>query len=108
MNIFHKDLQRRWGTFSTAFQMANIGSEVGRAISWRKKKNKKMWRNAFYRALELIDFTIDYKKNTASLKEICRMRELLVDYFFGDNLYQSSDASWERYFSFFNMLARNG
>lgn len=107
MNIFHKNLQKRWGTFSTSQQMANIGAEVGRAISWRRKNNREMSKNAFYRALELIDFTIDYKINTASLKEICRMRELLVDDFVGDNIYHSTDKAWEKYFYFFNFAARN-
>jgi len=107
MNIFHKNLQERWGNFSTVFQMANIGAEVGRALSWRKKKNKEMSKNAFYRALELIDFTIDDPKNKKALKEICRLRELFVDYFLGDNIYHFTDKAFEKYFYSFNFAARN-
>ncbi len=105
MNIFHKDIKNRWHQLSLVEQMANIGAEVGRAINWRKKGEEKMWKNAFYRALELIDFTIDDQKNKNSLKEILRVRELLVDYFFGDNIYHSTDRDWEKYFYPFTLAA---
>lgn len=47
--------------------------------------------NALYRGLELIDFTINDPKNKNSLKEILRVRAALVDFFLGDNIYESSD-----------------
>lgn len=106
-NIFHVDLEKRWNRFSLTEQMANIGAEVGRAINWRKKNNSQMNRNAFYRCLELIDFTINDPKNKNSLKEITRMREMLVDYFIGENIYKSTDEAWNKYFYFFNFAARN-
>lgn len=107
MNIFHKEMMSRWNKLSIFEQMANIGAEVGRTISWRKKDNGAMSRNAFYRALELIDFSVDDSKNKNSLKEILRMREILVDYFMGDNIYHSTDQAWEKYFYYFNLAARN-
>ncbi|MBI2029874.1 hypothetical protein HYT02_05645 [Candidatus Gottesmanbacteria bacterium] len=106
MNIFHKDIQNRWHTFSRDEQMANIGAEVGRTINWRKKGNKEMSKNAFYRALELLDFTIEDPKNKDCLGEILRVREVLTDYFMGDNIYNSTDEVWEKYFYFFNFRAR--
>lgn len=106
MNLFHKNLAKRWKKFSTVEQMANIGAEVGRAINWRKK-NREMSTNAFYRALELIDFSLNDTKNRSVLKEFCRVRELLVDYFAGDNIYRSTDEGWNKYFYFFNFAARN-
>jgi hypothetical protein len=106
MNIFHTELIDRWNTFSIYEQMANIGAEVGRAISWKKKKNDMQSTNAFYRALELLDFTIDDPKNTQSLKEIVRVREILVDYFMGENIYHSSDLQLDSYFLPFNRAAR--
>jgi hypothetical protein len=107
MKIFHTQLVSRWNKLPLFEQMANIGAEVGRAINWRKKNDPKMSTNAFYRALELTDFTIDDPKNKKSLKEILRMRELLVDYFAGDNIYHSSDGGWEKYFYPFNFAARH-
>lgn len=107
MNIFHKEMMSRWNKLSIFEQMANIGAEVGRTISWRKKDNREMSRNALYRALELIDFSVDDSKNKNSLKEILRMREILVDYFMGDNIYHSTDQAWEKYFYYFNLVARS-
>ncbi|MBI3366743.1 hypothetical protein HY041_03900 [Candidatus Roizmanbacteria bacterium] len=107
MNLFHKGLRNRWHDFSLVNQMANIGAEVGRAINWLKKNNQEMSRNALYRALELIDFSVDDPKNKNSLKEILRLRELLVDYFVGDNIYKQKEENWEKYFYFFNLAARS-
>lgn len=107
MNIFHTDLESRWQTFTIFEQMANIGAEVGRTITWRKKGNSQMSKNAFYRALELIDFTVGDSKNKNSLKEILRMREILADYFVGNNIYKSTDSAWNKYFLYFNIAARN-
>ena len=86
--------------------MANIGADVGRAMRWRTKnaENSKL---AFYRALELIDFSINDPKNKNSLHEILRMREILIDYFIGENIYHSTDQQWEDYFYPFNYAARN-
>jgi hypothetical protein len=106
MNFFHKEIIDRWHTYSIFEQMANIGAEVGRAISWKKKNNPKMSTNAFYRALELIDLTIEDKKNINSLKEILRLRELIGDYFLGKNIYHSDERFWEKYFYPFNLAAR--
>lgn len=106
MNYFHKEIVDSWKNYSIFEQMANIGAEVGRAINWKKKKNLEMSTNAFYRALELIDLTVKDKKNKNSLKEILRLREVLGDYLVGDNIYQSNEKHWEKYFYFFNFATR--
>ncbi|QQG44598.1 MAG: hypothetical protein HYW86_01660 [Candidatus Roizmanbacteria bacterium] len=107
MKVFHTELVSRWTNFSIFEQMANIGAEVGRAINWRNRNNHEMSKNAFYRALELLDFTIGDSKNKNSLKEVLRAREMLVDYFMGDNIYHSTDEVWNKYFYYFNFAARN-
>jgi hypothetical protein len=104
--IYHSGLEERWGDFPLVEQMANVGAEVGRTINWKKKENDEMSTNALYRALELIDLTVKDKKNTNSLKEILRVRETLVDFFAGDNIYKSSNEHWEKYFFYFNIAAR--
>lgn len=106
-SVFHTELESRWSSFPLVFQMANIGAEVGRTINWTKKGNKEMAKNALYRGLELIDFTIEDPKNINSLGEILRMREILVDYFVGENIYNSTDENWNKYFYYFNYAARN-
>ena len=103
---YHKDLTLgHWQKFNFFEQMANVGSEIFRTINWREK-NKEYSRMAFERALELLDLTIEDKRNNRRLKELCRLREILADYFWFDNIYKSTDESWERYFYAFNYAAR--
>lgn len=103
---YHQDLtQERWNKFNLFEQMANIGSEIVRAISWRKRDSK-LSKLAFERGLELIDLTIADSKNRKRLKEICRVRETLVDYLSGENIYHSTDQGWQNYFYAFNYAAR--
>lgn len=107
LNYIHKELAAgKWKELSLIEQMANIGSEVFRAIKWKNQKNEKLSSAALERALELADLTIGDPKNVERLKEITRMREALVDYFLGDNIYGSTDQSWENYFYVFNCAAR--
>lgn len=107
MKKFHQDLASgRWFDFSLWEQLANVGAEVGRAISWKNKGNKDYSQNAFFRALELLYLTIDDPKNKYRLKELCRLYEVLGDYFMGDNEYGSTDDNLNNYFLYFNFLAR--
>ena len=107
MNIQHKELASgRWFQLSFVEQMANIGSEVERAIKWRQKNNKEYSQMAFERVLELLDLTIADKKMIKRLKELTRLREVLADYFAFDNTYNSSDQQWQKYFLAFNYAAR--
>jgi hypothetical protein len=89
---------QRWYRFSLVEQLGNVGSDVERTISWRKKGNPEQSRCAFERVLELIDLTVSDPKNKGRLREVLRVREALVDYFVYDNIYNSSDALWQKYF----------
>lgn len=109
MNPVHKELaEGRWAGFSLCTQMANVGSEVERAINWDRKGNADYKRMAFYRALELIDLTLRDPKNRGRLREIARVREALVDYFAYDNVYRSTELQWRKYFHSFTYAARLG
>jgi hypothetical protein len=105
--MFHTEIQSRWTEFTIHEQMANIGLEVGRVFSWKRKSKNEMSINAFYRSLELIDLTIKDEKNIKRLKELCRMREFLVDNVKGDNQYNFTETEWSSYFSPFLFAARN-
>ena len=85
-------------------RMANVGSEVERAIRWREK-NSEYSEMAFWRMLELLDLTIDDKKNHSRLKELGRLREILIDYFKFNNIYGSTAEKWRNYFNAFNYAA---
>ena len=87
-------------------QMANTASEVERALKWREKGHTAYSQKASERALELMDLTLEDRKNKSRLKEVARARELLTDYLFGSNEYGSSAASWRSYFSRFTFAAR--
>lgn len=103
----HKQLSEgRWFELSFFEQMANIGSEIERAISW-KNKNKDFSNKAVDRALELLFLSIDDRKNKPRLKELTRVYESINDYFYGDNIFKSSDSLWQKYFYNFAYAVRN-
>jgi len=105
--FYHPNLANgAWEKLNFFEQMANIGSEVERAISWKNKGRPERSRNAFFRALELLDFSIGDTRNKSRLKELCRVREVLVDYFFAGNQYGSTDRLWQKYFRAFAWAAR--
>jgi hypothetical protein len=86
--------------------MGNIGSEVSRALNWRKKGRKDISERAVERALELLGLSLDSDRTFPRLKELTRVREALVDYFYGDNEFSSSETSWRKYFDCFAYIVR--
>ena len=96
-----------WQALSLAAQLGHVGSEVSRALKWRTR-NVEIARNAFYRALELLDLTLDdprHRTSTARLREIARAREVLVDFLDGRNDYHSTPETLQRYFDAFAVAA---
>lgn len=105
--IYHKNLDiEKWFSKSVSYQMANIGSEVIRMINWTEKGKPKHSELAFERALELIDLTILDDKNCTRLKEILRMRELLVGCYLNQSNSIFDKKSWLKYFESYNYYAR--
>jgi len=106
MSVYQRLLDSgRWFEFSLIEQMANIGSDVERAIQWKKKGNEEYSKNAFNRVLELVDLTTADPKNRNRLKEVVRFREMFIDYFLFDNTYSFTDEFWQKYFYQFNYAA---
>lgn len=107
MTYQHRSLaEGRWNTIPFLEQMAHIGGEVERAINWRNKGKPDNFRLAYERALELCDLLLDDPKNRTRLRELCRVRESLVDYFEGENEYGSTDKLLGDYFNAFAYAAR--
>lgn len=105
--IHSDELRRNWPSYSIAYQMGNIGSEVSRSLKWAKKGNQKLADVAIDRALELFDFTIEANvKNSARLTEVLKAREEFCDYFFGDNSWHTDPAKMQRYYDGFAMMLR--
>jgi hypothetical protein len=89
MSFQHKELaQGRWQQLSLLEQLANVGSEVERALNWKAKNNAEYAQKAFERALELLGLTIDAAQRKSSRKELTRVREALLDFFSGENEFQ--------------------
>jgi hypothetical protein len=104
VSIQHPELAAgRWQSFSLSEQLANVGSEVERALSWVSKGNPGYSTMALDRAIELLDLTIADPKHRCRLKELTRVREVLLDYFVGENEYGSSESNWRSYFGAFGL-----
>jgi hypothetical protein len=102
MTVYHKNLKDRWSGLNLTEQLANVGSEVERALKWQEKGNPEYARMAFERALELLDYTTEGMDNFYRLRELRRLREAIVDYFAGNNIYESSPKLFRNYFYGFN------
>ncbi len=104
----HKEMaDGRWWKLTLAEQLGNIGSEVSRALKWRSR-NPKISQGAMERALELIDLTLEdprHRSSVARMREICRVREVLLDFLVGPNQYSSTETSLQRYFDAFAVAA---
>jgi hypothetical protein len=109
MSVQHRDLaDGRWWELSLAEQLGNVGSEISRATKWAGR-NDALARGALERALELIDLTLDdprHRQSVARLREIARVRELVVDFFDGRNEYRSTAADLQRYFDAYALAVR--
>lgn len=107
MSVQHQSMaQGRWASMAFLEQMANIGSEVERALTWSSKGNTDYTRRAVDRALELFDFSLMDSRNVPRLRELAREREALVDYFLGCNEYGSSESALRKYYGAFAYAAR--
>src|SRR5574344_1950986 len=107
MSYQHKDLASgRWAELSFCEQMANVGSEIERALKWKEKDNKKNCEMSFFRALELIDLTIKFNKKDSVYRELTRLREGICGYFTGDNIYGLNGKFLRKYFNNFNYAVR--
>jgi hypothetical protein len=107
--IQHRDLAAgRWWQLTLAEQLGNIGSEVSRAIKWTGRQPH-LARGALERALELIDLTLDdprHRQSPARLRELARVREVVVDFFDGPNEYGATSESLQKYFDAYALAAR--
>lgn len=96
----------KWAAMDFIAQMANIGSEVGRTLKWKQKGNNTLARNAFIRALDLFDLTIETgRDNDSPSSRDSMLRELLMarDQFCEEYLSKDNNATApsDKYFSQF-------
>ena len=103
----HKSLaEGRWFELTLYEQLGNIGSEISRALKAKSAGNTERMFKAVDRGLELFDFTLADPRHRGRRKEICRAREVVCDFFYGDNVYQTDGPSLDRWFLVYAMAAR--
>lgn len=100
----HDFNKKAWAEMSVFDQMGNIGSEIGRALKAKRQGKEDRMRAAFYRGLDLIDFTAEIwaKQKYAGLKELLIAREFFTESILTDKV----DSDLEKYFDWFAFTAR--
>ena len=97
----------RWHTMSLVAQLANIGSEVERAIRARAQGNADRSALAVARALELFDLTATDSRWTGHRRrEVLRTRELFCSLFFSASPVAGDAEYLRKYFLEFAVAAR--
>ncbi|MCB9720303.1 MAG: hypothetical protein H6756_05455 [Candidatus Omnitrophica bacterium] len=96
----------RWKEMTLAEQLGNIGSEISRAFNWKNKGRAEMSLRAVDRALALLDLSLAAGLPYPRLKELSRVREVVADYFYGENKFGSSEENLRRYFDWFGVVVR--
>lgn len=105
----HGHAATRWRTLTLMEQLANVGSEVERAIRAHESGNESRRSMALARALELFDLTAaDDRWRGPRRREILRAREEFCRLFFADHVPRGSARGLRRYFLAFAVAARNG
>ncbi len=94
----------RWQELTLVEQLANIGSEVGRALRATSAGNESRAAAALDRALELFDLTLADERWHRRRREIARAREVVTRRFFTDD--GGDDESLDRYFLEFAAASR--
>jgi hypothetical protein len=96
-----------WNTLTLAAQLANVGSEVDRAVAaWTAQRSDRFER-ALARALELFDLTArDDRWRGHRRREILRAREEFCRLFFDDDVPSRAVRTLQEYFLQFALLAR--
>ena len=102
----HLELAKEsWFKLSLIEQMANIGSEVSRAL--KAQNNQTRFWGAVCRALDLFYLTVEDPRWKGRRKEILRARELFSAAALGSDEYKTSLEDLDKYFHYFALLARS-
>jgi hypothetical protein len=97
----------RWAALSLAEQLANVGSEVDRAVAAWEAHQADRFDRALARALELFDLTAaDARWHGPRRREILRAREEFCRLFFDPGQPPSAAVMLKEYFLRFAFLAR--
>ncbi len=87
----------RWRSMAFYQQMGNIASELSRAVRFRNQDDIRHMKSSLWRTLEMLDLTKDDKRNRSRLRELCRFKEVLSDWFSLTGEYEVSPESLKSY-----------
>ena len=105
--VIHATSAARWAGLELVDQLANVGSEVERAIRAHRAGNITRWEHAQARAFELFDLTAtDSRWRGRRRREILRAREEFCRLFHDADVTPSSAEGLQRYFLAFAVAAR--
>jgi len=100
--------EKKWRKYSFYQQMGNIASELSRAVHFEKNVDTAHLKAAQLRLIELVDLTIDDPKNIKRLKELCRFKEVLGDWYWDSNQYGFKPEFLKNYAMDFALSQRKG
>jgi len=105
----HSESGLRWDRFTLVEQLANVGSEVDRAIRAWETGQTARFEHAQARALALFDLTAgDARWSGPRRREVLRAREEFCRLFHDPAVPPGSAAGLRRYFLAFAVAARRG
>ncbi len=95
------DRDLRWFAMPVAVQISNVGSEVNRAIKYKSKGETEKAERFMNKAIQLLELSKQDPKNRHRRQEFECAIEELIDYFIGNNIYQTTDEVLLRYYDAF-------
>ena len=95
------DRTLNWFNMPVSLQLANVGSEVNRAIQWKKRGNEDRKISFCNKAIEFLELTKKDLKNRFRVGELDFCIEELKDYFLGENIYNTTDEMLMKYYDAF-------
>lgn len=96
--------REKWARLTIFEQMGNVGSEVGRALSAKRRHDMERAQAALYRGLDLLDATAEVwaARKSPHTREILRAREQFIQAI----TQGKEDPGLENYFMQFALAAR--
>lgn len=81
-----------WYGLPLGRQLARVGRLVDRALKWQEKGRPELCLKSANWALELLRLIIEHPDNADRARELSQARDVLADYFLGDNLCRTTPA----------------
>ena len=90
-----------WYNMPVGMQLANVGSEVNRAITWKRKGDAQRSAGFCNKAIEYLEIMKTDEKNRNRIGELNFCIEELKDYCLGENIYNTTDEMLKKYYDAF-------